>query len=127
MSVSASQTELFSGPVPPPQILAQYNAVIPGGAERLLAMAEEQSKHRMALERFVVESEARRADRGLMAGVLVAITGFVAATVMALAGQTLVAGIVSALDIAGLVGVFVYGTERRKQERAGRVQALTGR
>jgi uncharacterized membrane protein len=40
----------FSGPLPPPEILAQYNEIVPGAAERILKMAEEQSAHRRGLE-----------------------------------------------------------------------------
>lgn len=44
-----AQSASFSGPIPPPAILHQYDAVIPGAAERILKMAEEQSKHRQEL------------------------------------------------------------------------------
>jgi uncharacterized membrane protein len=40
----------FSGPLPPPEILAKYNDALPNGAERIVAMAEGQMKHRQALE-----------------------------------------------------------------------------
>lgn len=50
----ASVTEIrhvgFSGPLPPPEILAEYEKVIPGFAERLLSMTEENAKHRRATE-----------------------------------------------------------------------------
>lgn len=36
----------FSGPLPPPQILGQYDEVLPGAAERILRMAEKQQDHR---------------------------------------------------------------------------------
>ena len=39
-----------SGPIPSPQILQQYNNIVPGAAERIIRMAEKQSDHRMALE-----------------------------------------------------------------------------
>ena len=40
----------FSGPIPPPDILKGYNDVVKDGAERIIAMAEKQSNHRMILE-----------------------------------------------------------------------------
>lgn len=36
----------FSGPLPPPAALEQYNEVLPGSAERILAMAENEQRHR---------------------------------------------------------------------------------
>ena len=43
----------FSGPIPPPQVLKQYEEIIPGAGERILAMAEKEQDHRHGLvERF---------------------------------------------------------------------------
>jgi uncharacterized membrane protein len=36
----------FSGPLPPPEVLAHYNEVVPGAAERILTLTEEQSAYR---------------------------------------------------------------------------------
>ncbi|MBY0460111.1 MAG: DUF2335 domain-containing protein, partial [Gemmataceae bacterium] len=36
----------FQGPLPPPAILAQYNQVLDGAAERIFQMAEKQAAHR---------------------------------------------------------------------------------
>jgi uncharacterized membrane protein len=46
LSVSTS----FSGPIPPPLILKQYDDLVPGAAARILAQAEQQTAHRIALE-----------------------------------------------------------------------------
>ena len=43
--------QTFSGPLPPPDALKRYSDIIPNGAERIMAMAEEQSKHRRELEK----------------------------------------------------------------------------
>ena len=49
----------FSGPIPPPELLIKYNDALPGGAERIMAMAENQSQHRQQLERLVIEANCR--------------------------------------------------------------------
>jgi len=51
--------EVFSGPLPPPSVLSQYNQVVPGAAERIIAMAESQSEHRQQLENKVIESDIK--------------------------------------------------------------------
>ena len=43
----------FMGPIPSPQDLARYEAVIPGLGDRLINRFEKQSDHRMALESAV--------------------------------------------------------------------------
>lgn len=53
-SISLQAAAYFSGPIPPPDTLARYNDIIPNGAERILAMAENQSAHREKLEDKVV-------------------------------------------------------------------------
>lgn len=40
----------FSGPLPPPEALEHYERVLPGGAERIIAMAEREQKHRHGVE-----------------------------------------------------------------------------
>ena len=39
----------FSGPIPPPDALAQYNNIVPGAAERILKMAENQAAARIRI------------------------------------------------------------------------------
>lgn len=40
----------FSGPIPPPNVLKDYEEVIPGSADRIISMAEMQLHHRMTME-----------------------------------------------------------------------------
>lgn len=54
----------FSGPLPPPSLLARYSEIIPNGAERIMAMAERQSEHREKLEARVVNGNVASQTRG---------------------------------------------------------------
>ena len=42
---------LTTGPLPPPEQLAQYEQIIPGAADRILRMTENNSDHRIELFR----------------------------------------------------------------------------
>jgi uncharacterized membrane protein len=42
----AAAMEQFSEPIPHPNILESYNRILPGAAERILSMAEEEQKRR---------------------------------------------------------------------------------
>ena len=44
----------FSGPLPPPLVLVQYNEAVPDAADRIIKMAESQSSHRQNLETKVL-------------------------------------------------------------------------
>jgi hypothetical protein len=45
-SVLIEKHSFFSGPLPPTEMLQEYNRLIPNGAERIMTMAESQSAHR---------------------------------------------------------------------------------
>lgn len=50
-SISATANiQTFQGPIPPPALLQQYNAIVPNAAERIIAMAEKENQHRHAQE-----------------------------------------------------------------------------
>lgn len=55
VAVSQSMAMFHSGPLPPPQQLAQYNETVPNGGERIFKVFEEQSAHRRYLERIPSE------------------------------------------------------------------------
>lgn len=65
-------TETFSGPLPPPQILAGYESVIPGAADRILSMAEEQGRHRRKLEEKLQDAEIKLESRNSLVGLILA-------------------------------------------------------
>jgi len=46
------QSMPYQGPITPPELLRQYDEIVPGAADRILEMAEEQSKHRQSCERM---------------------------------------------------------------------------
>jgi uncharacterized membrane protein len=50
--------EVFSGPLPPPTLLDQYNKIVPGSAKTIIEMAEGQSKHRQELEKWALSTDA---------------------------------------------------------------------
>ncbi len=59
------QTSTFDGPLPHPEILAGYEKILTGAADRILKMAEEQSKHRRELEASVVHSNITNEKNGM--------------------------------------------------------------
>ena len=109
-----------SGPIPPPQILQQYNNIVPDAAERIIRMAEKQSDHRMALENKVVNSNLVKSYLGMIAGSSIAIFGLYIAKEIAINGNPATAGIIAALDLGGLVWVAVTNTKSQRKEREKR-------
>lgn len=118
--VAARQTVQFSGPLPHPLILEHYNKIVPGAAERILVMAEKQSKHRRELEAKVISSEIKDAKLGLWFGFLIGMSTIMGGVIVMVSGAEIAGGFVSTAGIASLVGVFVYGSRQRRFERKER-------
>ena len=121
-----SMSSTFSGPLPPPDILARYNEAIPGGAERIIVLAERQAEHRLALETRVVDADIKRANWGLGAGFVVALAFLLASYLLIDRGNAAAGVILGTVDLVGLVGAFIYGTVSRRSERQQRVKTLSG-
>ena len=64
LAVGTTQVVVHSGPIPPAEELSRYDQVIPNGADRIMAMAEAQSKHRMEMEALVLTSQQQQSARG---------------------------------------------------------------
>ncbi len=115
--VTTQQTISFSGPLPHPSDLAKYEQITPGAAERIIKMAEEQAVHRQVLEKKVIDSGVDNSRKGLRYGLLIGLSGFAAVAYCAYLGYQGLAGTIATIDLGSLVGVFVYGSNQRKNER----------
>lgn len=111
-----SQQYSFSGPLPPPEILAKYNEALPGLGERIISMAEQQAKHRQNIEKTVIDSNAFVQKVGPFLGFVVAMTAVVGGIILILKGKDGygLAAIIAAL--ASLAGVFIYGKRQQRKD-----------
>ncbi len=78
------------------------------------------------MEKYVVESESRRSNWGLVAGVVVALAFLAASVILILSGYPWPGTVIGGVDIVSLATVFVYGSESRRKEREQRLRTLTG-
>ena len=67
----------FSGPLPHPEILAKYENVFPGAAERIFQMAENQANHRRSMEKDSLHFSARDSLLGILFGFIIAMSGII--------------------------------------------------
>lgn len=81
--------------IPTPDVFSKYEKVIPGGAERILEMAEERSKHEIEVEKKILATDVRMAKAEQAMLYLLAIIAF------GLGGALLMMG----KEVAGLVVV----------------------
>lgn len=62
----------WSGPLPPPAALDQFNQIIPNGAERIMAMVEREQAHRIAEESAILQATIKDTARGHWIGLGIA-------------------------------------------------------
>ena len=106
----------YSAPLPPAPALAQYNNVIPDGAERIMIMAEKQADHRRKLEANLVRVGSRDSLLGLIFGFFIGLSGIAGSVICISNGYTVGGSIIGTGTLGGLVSVFVYGSRQRRSE-----------
>ena len=109
-------SSFYSGPLPMPSDLADYEKACPGAADRILKMAEQQASHRQSLEKITVQSQSRNSLLGIISGAVIGLASIGACAYIATQGYS-VAGLGGVLvSISVLAGVFVYGKRINKEE-----------
>ena len=122
-TIQAAQTT-FTGPMPPPDLLRQYDAVVLGAAERILVMAEKEARHRQSNESqalaanieaqkqqlSIAEHQTKATFRsdaiGQFCGFLVSLICVAGSVYLALNGQPWVAGLLAGLPLAAIIRAF---------------------
>lgn len=125
-NAAAFKIEGYAGPVPSPQMLREYDDIVPGLADRLISVFEQQAKHRMGLEDKVVQDNSHRANLGLWFGFILGAMAILSAVGLSIAHLQVAGGILGGTGMVSLAAVFVYGSQQRKSEREGRRRAVTG-
>lgn len=118
MVVSSST---WSGPIPPPAVLEKMNEVIPGSAERILRMAEEQAAHRRSLETLAVSAQLKQGARGQLFALALGLAALISAVTLAYIGSHYVAGVVATIGLGTLAVAFITGKHKEQQSRTEKV------
>lgn len=115
--VILSESQTFSGPLPHPDILAKYNDAVPNGAERIVAMAENQAAHRMKLEELVIRGNISAQSRGSIFAFILGVIGIGGGIWLIGSGRD-TAGLTSLIgSLATLLAVFIIGRYKQERER----------
>lgn len=107
----------YAGPLPPAEQFRAYEEVLPGSADRLLAMAERQQAHRMNLEQTAVNEASDRSRWGLRLGFIIAVLVIGVGAAAIFTGHPTAGLAVIIAQAAVLAGVFVYGRIDQRKER----------
>jgi uncharacterized membrane protein len=114
----------FSGPLPPPEILAGYEQIVPGAANRILTLLEHQTAHRQQLESVVIRGNVDAQKRGQWMAYSTGLMVLAAAVGLMLAGKAEVGAWVLFGDLLVFAGMFVLGKKSQQKERAEKRDAM---
>lgn len=106
---------IVAGALPAPDDLAKYEKIIPGGAGRLLEMAERRTEHQQTLERESLKAEIRGQKWRLAMTFVLALVAGVFGGVLLLNGSEIAGLIIILVDAAALVGVALYGDKSAQE------------
>lgn len=99
---------ILSPSLPEPEELAKYEKIIPGGAERILELAEQQFEQESALAAHQLETSARTTRIKQFITFVLALAGIALGSALLLQGSELAGLIVIAIDAATLIGSKLY-------------------
>lgn len=104
-----SRSAFFSGPLPPPELLAAYEGVQHGLAERIVAMAEKEQSFGHEITRAALEAENSEHKRGQTYALAVSMAAFITSFGLACIGAIWPSAVVGGATVVGLVTAFVLG------------------
>ena len=119
----ASLTVSYSGPLPTPDILERYDAIVPGAADRIIRMAEQDLEHAIEMQRSAVvleqsvqarEDQRLRHDQayrmiGQLLGFLACLALVGASITFAWLGHPTHAALFGGGTVVAIASAFIYG------------------
>lgn len=106
----------FSGPMPPPDLVREYEAILPGAARYFFTALEGQTVHRQAIERKVIDAAIRGEKMGMWLGFALAMISILSGTFLIHEdkdpqGLSLIVG-----TMVSLCAVFVYSRTKSRRD-----------
>ncbi len=121
-TVALQQQVSYSGPLPPPHVLAEYDAVFSGLAETIINTMQAEGNHRREIESRALEADISMGNRqfdearlGQIFGFLIGVVSIISGSVIAVMGAKWAGGFIGGSGVVGLVSVFIYGRKKPQE------------
>lgn len=126
-AIISYQQQSFSGPLPPPALLREYEEITSGFAAIIVEQFQKQGDHRMWIEKRAVEQRGKTELLGQVFAFFIGAGAIVGGTLMVKWGAPAsgVATIIAA--IGSLVGLYLYGRHQQTRERERRFDRIEDR
>lgn len=121
LTVMGQKQEIYSGPIPPPRMLTEYENIQKGFAERIISMAERQSAHRQNEESKYsiaqqqhIERRDIEAKRGQIFALAFGIIIVISSVIVITRGYPISGSILGSLAPTTIITAFIYGRKKDK-------------
>lgn len=104
----------WSGPLPPPAAMAEYDRIYPGAARTILEMAQAEQANRMRLESQDLHHRMWMEKAGLLTGFALCVTGIVLGGLLVYLSKSLEGFGVFLGSIGALVAAMIYKSKSAK-------------
>lgn len=115
--VSLVTEERFSGPIPHPRHMREYEDICPGSADRLIMMAEQSLAHAQEIQRSALDGDIHDTKAGRIYGLVALIALIVAATFAMYTDHEVAAAAFLGAGVLGVVGQLIQGQKQDKSEK----------
>ncbi len=111
----------YNGPLPPAQQFGGYEDVLPGAANRILILTEQEQQHRFNKDGLIAQENIKLINNdhmqkmsGVIVGGILSMTLIISGLIMVLKGHDGAGGTIVTSTLVGLAGVFVYSKKNNK-------------
>ncbi len=119
------QGQAYEGPIPPPAMLAEFEKISPGLADRIVKMAENQAEHRQEIEKIVIKGDNRRANWGQFFAFILGLIGIGGGIFLLYSSKSNEGYTSLVLSTLTLVGVYFKNKSDQKEERKRAREGVT--
>jgi uncharacterized membrane protein len=116
-------TASYAGPIPPASEMMKYEESCPGLPNRIMAMAEQQAKHRQELERTAIKAGSRNSTLGVVFAFILSLSTLAAGTFCIYLGKDILGTSIGGAGLAAIIGAFIYGTKSNRAERESKYKS----
>lgn len=116
-STSISQSALFAGPLPSPNLLDAYDAISPGFAERIVLMAENEQEHRHKTENTALTGSVNAEKRGQWFAFVISLIVFCGSIFLISQDHEISGTILAGGSLTGLAYIFIRGRRQMTKDK----------
>lgn len=109
-------TRIWRSPLPPPQHLREYESIVPGAAESILAEASKQLEQGRRIETTIVNGNSRRAYLGLGAAFILSVMLIGGGIYLIDRGHDWSGVTIIGVNVIGLAGAFLRASQDRRAQ-----------